>query len=270
MILYIILNILKIKMTTLFQIILTKKNKQPANMITNHDKNTIYLSDDDFYEDPLRNVEIIENNVKLTREILKQLTYANNNQINEYYFTTNNSIDDTDSKIIYIQSNIPIDEKLLLEYKQNDFIDVDNKLKFNVIEDYNDDCIIEEDRTDVIEEYIKYYKIGENEPKDFIFKTASELSSDINILTGLLDGIIARDDNILNGFIKQYKHYFDEEILFPALEHAILLDKIENAKTIAKYIPKNSGYLDFHKNETIKFLKIRNIPDNILNIIENI
>lgn len=230
-------------MTTLFQIILSKNKKR------NESKNNEIIKYQDSLPliDSMKNIDIIEKNVEITRYLLKQMFLENTNNNNnlEYCFSQQNTNENIDSKILYIHSDAPISEKLLLEDINIDEIDFEKE-----------------------NEYVKYYKIGENEPKDVVFRTAKENCENISILISLLDGIIAREDNILNGYLKQYSKYFDNEILFPALEHALLLNNNDNAKIISKYISKDSLFFDHDKEESIKYLISKNVEN--INIIENL
>jgi hypothetical protein len=125
---------------------------------------------------------------------------------------------------------------------------------------------------DEIKEYIMYYKIGQNEIKENIFTIANKYKYNLNILIGLIDGIISRNDNILNNnilndFLNEYGNFFTNDILFPSLEHSLIVNNINSAKLIVKYINKYDDFLDYHKKNTMKFLKDKNIELEILKLI---
>ena len=93
-----------------------------------------------------------------------------------------------------------------------------------------------------METYISYYNFAYNGCKKDIFKLAYEYKDDKNVILGLLDGIILRDDDILKGFIKQFKHTLDDEDLQIAIEHSCLSNRPNSIAVILPFI-QNKEFL---------------------------
>lgn len=249
-------------MTTVFQVVLSKNDKRffinDFEILQSMMQNSLTLNKEDFLT---RNLNIIENDIKFIKKQLLKNKMEFNDDTQQYYFSIERIHDNIDSKIVYIHyphenQNFNIDSKLLLTDEEN----------CASVEEINFDDYLE--KTDLEEEYVKYYKIGENDVKEIIFRTAKENKDNINILTGLMDGIISRDkDNILNGFLKQYGKNFTNETLFTSLEHALCLNNENDAKIIIKYIDKKDEFLNYHKNDSINFLKTKNVECKLIELI---
>lgn len=92
--------------------------------------------------------------------------------------------------------------------------------------------------------------------KTQIFMFGNSNKDNIDIINGVIDGLILRDDGykILNGFIKQNKHVLSDEALLISLEHACLSKNKECVKIIYKFIEDKTKMV-----ESYKYIKGKNI-----------
>jgi hypothetical protein len=92
--------------------------------------------------------------------------------------------------------------------------------------------------------------------KTQIFMLGNSNKDDIDIINGIIDGLILRDDGykILNGFIKQNKHVLSDEDLLISLEHACLSKNKECVKIVSKFIENKTKFADSYK-----YIKEKNI-----------
>jgi len=123
----------------------------------------------------------------------------------------------------------------------------------------------------------KYYEdavkfsSNENNKKDDIFIFTNQNKDDINIILGILDGLILRhDDSFFNGFIKQFKHLLSEDDIALTLEHACLYGKEHLVKILVKLITNSDLLLDIHsyvKSKSNEYASIleKYIDKNIFN-----
>lgn len=107
-----------------------------------------------------------------------------------------------------------------------------------------------------MEIYTNNYIFAEdmNTNKKDIFTKAYQNKDDINVILGLLDGIICRTDDILNGFLKQFKNSLNDENLQLCLEHTCINNNPRHIKTIISFL-KNKNYI----NIAYQYLKNINI-----------
>jgi hypothetical protein len=226
-------------MTTIFQVLISKK--QISYHVGNFELPIIHFSN----ENILDYISVIEINLKLFKDMIVNQIMNNKYIFDEYSF--NNTFKNLVSRTNYVHSKIPFPQTS--KYITNDYNYIENKSEQLYIEDEPDN------REEVLNKYYEYFQYGEKENKENIFKKANLNKDNINILLGLLDGIILRKDNILKGFLKTYHKQFDNEDLLTCIEHAILSNKSENVKILSQYLDKKDIYFEKNKNETIEYLK---------------
>lgn len=161
------------------------------------------------------------------------------------------------------RGNVEINRKVTIIIEEEDD---GTKINEGLLLEDNDDGISEtEDK-----EYLDGYKIGQEGAKEIIFRLSNDKTISLAKKYGILDGIIDSDinNNLLNGFLKQNKNILTNDILEPSFEHAVFLNKEQNAKLIYGFFQGTKEEIEELLLSSLIYVKSKNCQH--ASIIENL
>lgn len=222
----------------------------------------IYYFEENHLSNSLKKLFLLDNNnfcitnFKIANDILNDILIS--------YQRLNPQNVEINRKISIVIEDEPSSNSQLQNYLLND-----ENMSFHYEKELQDEDDIEVSETED-RNYLEGYQIGQDGQKDFIFKIAQDRNTNINKKYGILDGIIDSEKNncLLNGFIKQNLNIFDNDVLEPAFEHAVFLNKENNAKTICSFFQGTNEEIEELLLTSLIYVKSKNCKH--YSIIENL
>lgn len=222
----------------------------------------IYYFEENHLSNSLKKLFLLDNNnfcitnFKIANDILNDILLS--------YQKLNPQNVEINRKISIVIEDEPSSNSQSQNYLLND-----ENMSFHYEKELEDEDDIEVSETED-QNYLEGYQIGQDGQKDSIFKIAQDPNTNINKKYGILDGIIDSEKNncLLNGFIKQNLNIFDNDVLEPAFEHAVFLNKENNAKTICSFFQGTNEDIEELLLTSLIYVKSKNCKHYC--IIENL